>query len=282
MKKKITISLSEKALKSVDAIVDRIFLRNRSQAIEYLIEKKIGENKVAVILATGPAGALRISKEEYRPTARIANSSVAEMAIENLRENGFKKIYIIGEQPVLTAIFDIVGDGNKFGVKISYLEDRDPPGTAASLRLLKGELKSTFLVVFGDILFSRVDVEKLWKYHFRHHGISTLLVTGSSTTRGGTKVPIKSSILEVEGDKIIKFLTKPTKPYGPRDSGLVFSCLFVAEPEMFSYSGNWLENDIFPYLAEKGYLYSYMSSEGQIHIHSKEDKKLYNKSPLAI
>ncbi len=35
-----------------------------------------------------------------------------------------------------------------------------------------------------------------------------------------------------------------------------------------------LENDVFPKLAQKGFLYSYLSSEGETHIHSEKDKKL--------
>ena len=45
------------------------------------------------------------------------------------------------------------------------------------------------------------------------------------------------------------------------------------QPEIMEYTGDSLENDIFPILAEKGFLYSYLSSEEEIHIHSKDDAK---------
>ncbi len=53
----------------------------------------------------------------------------------------------------------------------------------------------------------------------------------------------------------------------------VFSSIFVVEPEIFSYPGDSLENDVFPMIANKNLLYCYMSREGETHIHSKEDIK---------
>ena len=123
MKEKITISLDKKVLKNVDALVDRIYIRNRSQAIEYLLEKRLYEDKVAVILATGSEKKLKINDQEYRITAKIGNSSVIELAIKKLREKDFKRIFIVGEQPVLTSVFNLVGDGKKYGVSIKFIEE---------------------------------------------------------------------------------------------------------------------------------------------------------------
>ena len=47
----------------------------------------------------------------------------------------------------------------------------------------------------------------------------------------------------------------------------------IAYDRIMEYSGNWLEDDVFPKLADKGFLYSYLSSEEQTHIHSKEDAR---------
>ncbi len=274
MKKRITITLDEKILKNVASVVDRLYIRNMSQAVQFLIEKTLGENKVAVILATGQSNALKISKNEYRATARIKDSSVIEMAIKNLRENGFKNIYIVGEQPVLASIFNLVGDGSRYGIKIKFVEDENPPGSAASLRLLKGEIKSTFIVVFGDIIFNKMDIKKLWTHHFKQPAIATLMVTSSPSTLGGSTIPIKKSPLKVEGNTVIKVFPKLTKPIKElKESTIIFSSILVAEPEIMEYTGDWLETDVFPKLAEKGFLYSYLSSEEEIHIHSKEDAR---------
>ena len=193
MKKRLTITLDEKILKNVDSVIDLLYIRNRSQAIEFLVGKSLGENKVAVILASGPSEQLKVSKNEYRPTARIKESSVIEMAIKNLRENGFKRIYVLGEQPVLTSIFNLIGDGGRYGVKIEFVENENSSGTAASLRSLKGVIKSTFLVVAGDTIFNKEGITKLWTHHFKHPAIATIMVTSSNLILGGSNVPIRKS-----------------------------------------------------------------------------------------
>ena len=45
----------------------------------------------------------------------------------------------------------------------------------------------------------------------------------------------------------------------------------MTEPHIFDYSGPSLEFDVFPVLAEKGFLNGHLSSEKEIHIHSKKD-----------
>ena len=86
-KRKISITLNEKLLNDVDSLVDNIFIRNRSQAIEHLVSNGIKENKAAVILLGGDESNLRISENDYSPTAKIKNNAVIELAVKKLREN---------------------------------------------------------------------------------------------------------------------------------------------------------------------------------------------------
>jgi hypothetical protein len=53
MKEKISITIDNSMLKEIDNIIDNILIRNRSQAIEYLINLALGDNKTAVILCGG-------------------------------------------------------------------------------------------------------------------------------------------------------------------------------------------------------------------------------------
>ncbi len=273
MKKKITISIDEKVLKNIDTIIDRIYIRNRSQAIEHLIENSFVREKVAAILATGPSEELKIGNNEYRATTKIRKVSVIERAIKNLRSIGFNKIFIVGEKPVITSIFEQIDSGKKYGIKVNYVQCENPPGSAESLRSLKGEINTTFLIIFGDIIFNKMDIDRLWKHHFRHKGIATLMVSPSSLILGGSKIPIKKSPLEIEGNIVIKAFPKQQKAIKSLEKPeIVFSSIFVAEPEILAYPGDSLENHVFPIIAEKGLLYSYLSNETQFHIHSKEDK----------
>ncbi|MBU0756742.1 MAG: hypothetical protein KKF44_01640 [Nanoarchaeota archaeon] len=260
MRKKISITINEKTLSEIDNIIDNIYIRNRSQAIELLVNNALGENKVAVILCGGPENILKIGKENFRPTAKIGNTSVIEMALKKLREDGFKTIFFIARHNVITEIFKTVQNGSKFGVTLEYVEEYESSGTAESLRLLRGKLKTSFLVVYGDIIFNKINIEELWNTHLKKKGLASLMLTTTAN-------PSKKGVVKIEGSNILEFLQKPRGS----DIYLGFSSIFVATPELFEYSGKSLEDDVFPLLAKKGLLSGHMSANKELHIHSQDD-----------
>ena len=259
-KTKISITINEKTLQDIDSIIDNVYIRNRSQAIEHLAKNALGENKAAVILLGGSEEHLKISKEDYRCTARAKNSSVIELAIKKLRDNNFKTIFIVARHNLLTRLFEMLKDGTDYGVKINYIEEKSSNGTADSLRLLKGKVNTNFLAVYGDIIFNKINIEELWNDHIKQNATATIMLTTSSK-------PSEKGTVKVEGNKVLTFTQKPKKS----DIYLVFSPIFVTEPQIFEYSGNSLEFDVFPELAEKGLLNGHLSSEKEVHIHNKKD-----------
>jgi NDP-sugar pyrophosphorylase family protein len=259
-KTKISITINEKTLQDIDSIIDNIYIRNRSQAIEHLVKNSLGENKTAVILLGGDENHIKISKNEYRPTARIKNSTVIEMALKKLRENNFKTIFIVARHNLLTRLFELLKDGTDYGVKINYIEEKSSNGTADSLRTLKGRLNTNFLVVYGDVIFNKINIDELWNDHIKQNSIATIMLTTSSKTS-------EKGTVRVEGNKVLSFEQKPRKS----DIYLVFSPIFITEPQILEYRGSSLEFDIFPELAEKGLLNGHLSSEKENHIHSKRD-----------
>ena len=119
-------------------------------------------------------------------------------------------------------------------------------------------------IVFGDIIFNKINIEELWNQHVRQNAIATLMLTTSP-------MPSSKGIVKMEGIKILKFEQKPKHS----DIYIGFSSMFVAEPEILGYRGHSLECDIFPKLAEKGLLQGHLSSEKEVHIHTKEDIRKY-------
>ena len=259
-KSKISITINEKTLQDIDSIIDNIYIRNRSQAIEHLAKNALGENKSAVILLGGNEKSLKISKEGYRPTAKIKKFSVIEMALKKLRGNNFKTVFIIARHILLTKLFEMLKDGIDYGIKINYIEEKSSEGTADTLRLLKGKVITNFLVVYGDIIFNKINIEELWNDHIKQNAIATIMLTTSSK-------PSEKGTVRVEGNKVLTFAQKPKKS----DIYLVFSPIFITEPQIFEYSGSSLESDVFPELAEKGLLNGHLSSEKEVHVHSKKD-----------
>jgi len=262
MKTKISITIDKKLVEDIDSMVDNIFIRNRSQAIESLVKNALGENRNVVILCGGKEKDLEVANNQYSPTLKLNNFTLIETTIKKLRENNFKKIFIIARSKILTKIFEILKDGSLYGVKISYIEEKTSKGTASSLRLLKGKISSNFLVVYGDLYFNKINIEGLWKDHLKKGAVCTLMLTTSPE-------PSKKGTVIMEGNKILSFTQKPSKS----DVYLVFSPIFAASPDLLEYYGNSLEYNIFQQLAEKGLLNGHFSSEKEIHIHNLNDLK---------
>lgn len=261
MKEKISITLDKAVIKNVDSLVDRLFIRNRSQAIEVLLKNYLNKNKPAVILLGGPEEKLKIGGE-FVPEVNIKGMPLIEHTINNLRKNNFKDIYIIARKKILDRIFSLLRNGEKLGVRIKYIEDKESKGTASSLRLIKKEISTSFLVLFGDIIFDKINIDDLWHNHIKNNPVATLtLITHDNPSAKGQVL--------LQGSKVIKFIQKPSK----NSSYLVFCPIFVCEPEILQYTGNSLEEDLFPALAKKQLLNGYVSSEREIHIHNQHDLK---------
>jgi NDP-sugar pyrophosphorylase family protein len=260
MKRKISITINDKTLDDIDTIIDNIYIRNRSQAIELLVNRALGDNKCAVILAGGPEDDLKISSSEYRLTGKIDSLTVIESAISKLKDEGFSKVWVIARHKVISAIFNIIQNGSKYGVEIKYKEEVSSEGTADSLRLIKGEIQSNFLVVYGDLYFKNINIEELWNTHLKQKGTASLLLNV-------TQDPSKKGIVKLEGSKILEFVQKPKHS----DIYLGFASMFVAEPELLEYPGASLEQDVFPVLASKRLLTGYLSTSKIAKIHSKDD-----------
>ena len=137
MKQKISITINDKILRDVDSIVDNIYIRNRSQAFEYLIKRAFKERKIAVILAgeskNNPANELK-----HRYSLKVNHSTIVEKTIRKLSDSGFKKIYIVSDHLTLTNIFKIIGDGSDFKTHIEFIDEEIQEGSSSALKLLKG------------------------------------------------------------------------------------------------------------------------------------------------
>mgnify|MGYP001859782478 FL=1 len=131
----------------------------------------------AVIMAGGKGTRLRaITNDEIpKPMAPIAGKPILEWQIECLRRQGIQEIIlIIGH--LGHKIREYFGDGTAFGVKISYIEETEPLGTAGALSMLPEKLTgSAFFLIFGDVLFD-IDLDRMRRFHEEKKAVATLFV----------------------------------------------------------------------------------------------------------
>lgn len=118
----------------------------------------------AVIMAGGKGTRLAaITKGEIpKPMVPVLGKPLLERQTEQLKQYGCTEItMIVG--CLRDKIIDYFGDGSRFGLKIDYIEETEPLGTAGAFYYLRERLPDPyFLLVFGDILFD-FDISRMEK-----------------------------------------------------------------------------------------------------------------------
>jgi NDP-sugar pyrophosphorylase family protein len=201
---KIAISIDPYLLREIESKIDGVYIKSRSQAIEYLLRKALsGDVNTAFLLSV------------------------------NYNENLIRKT---------------LGDGSNYGVKISYLLESSPCGTAGAVKGAKNMLNSPFIVANCDGMFN-FDLSSLLSYHKKMSGIVTLAIRE-------TKTPTEYGVVEMEGDNIISFNEKPSSS----KTNLVSTGIYVFNPSVLSLlpDTGMLERDVFPFLAHKNQLKGYI------------------------
>ncbi|OYT26384.1 MAG: hypothetical protein B6U97_03915 [Candidatus Altiarchaeales archaeon ex4484_96] len=256
MGEKIEVELSGKLLDEIDSLIDGAKILNRQQAIESILERSISCERVkkAVILAGGKGTRMRpFTYEIPKPLIPVGGRPLVQHTIDLLMENNIREVIFsigyLGEK-----IREYYGNGSKFGIKISYVEEKQALGTAGPLNLMKDQLNCSFLMFNGDIL-TNIDLLDFIRFHHRHGGIATIaLKTVPEPSRYGT--------VKMNGARITKFIEKPEEK---TNQSLINAGIYVMEPEIIDYipeGKTMMEHDVFPKLAAEEKLYGY-PFEGQ-------------------
>ena len=102
----------------------------------------------------------------------ICGKPILEWQIENLKACGLTDItLVIGYLGYV--IKEYFGDGEKFGVKISYFVEDSPLGTAGALFKMP-ELTEDFLLLCGDVILD-VDFNRFIEFHQKNHAWASLM-----------------------------------------------------------------------------------------------------------
>jgi mannose-1-phosphate guanylyltransferase/phosphomannomutase len=248
-RERLTITLDKNVLKLVDKFIDGSKIRNRSHAIEFLLNKSlVAKISQAVILAGGKGLNMRpFTYEMPKGLFPVGGKPILEYIIELLKKYEVRDI-IISLGHLGNKIREHFQDGKKFGVKITYVQEENEQGTAGALLLAKKHINSdAFLVLHGDIL-TDMNLSDLISFHNDTNRLMTIALTS---------VLDPSSFGEVilHGTKIKKFIEKPRK--GSHISQLVNSGIYVVDKEIFkllpAQTPSFLE-DLFGGLAKEGRL----------------------------
>jgi len=155
----------------------------------------------AIMMAGGKGARLRpYTLVLPKPLVPVGDTPVIESLLKWLRRNGVRDVFIsIGYLGHL--IKALCGNGRQWDINIAYNEEFEPMGTIGPLRVLADKLKSTFLVLNGDLV-TDLDLREFVKFHKRHGGMLTVAVKKKS-------VKVDLGVLDSKAGLVTGFREKP-------------------------------------------------------------------------
>ncbi len=171
----------------------------------------------AVILAAGEGHRMRpLTSHRPKVMLPIANRPLVEHLLIEVKEGGIDEfIFVVGycDQQVR----DYFGDGKKWGVSITYSEQRRQLGTADAIRMVENAVEGNFLVLNGDVIVSRGDVTKI---KAKKHSTMSLFPVNDRGALG---------MVEFSGSKVVNIYEKTEAPPG----AMANAGLYLFTPEIF-------------------------------------------------
>ncbi len=180
----------------------------------------------AVIMAGGEGTRLRpLTSRTPKPLLPVANRPMLEHVVELVRRHGIEEILItVGF--MADVIRNHFGDGSEFGVRIDYVNEAEPLGTAGSVANARDRLDDRFLVLSGDVV-TDVDLGRLLAEHERR------ALGGAWATIGLVRVPdpVEFGVVVTAADGTVeRFVEKPGR--GQVLSDAINTGVYVLEPRV--------------------------------------------------
>jgi len=220
----------------------------------------------AVILAGGEATRLRpLTCNTAKIMVPVLNHPFLEHFIAYLKKHNITEVILaLGQQ--ITPIQSYFGDGNKFGVKISYSEEDSPMGTAGAVKNVERLLDSSFIVFNGDV-FTYIDLTAMANSHREKRASVSMALTPVEN-------PTIYGVVETDNEgKVQRFVEKPS--WDEVTTNMINAGIYIMEPSTLSYITpnvfSMFERDVFPQLLKEGQaIYSYPSEAYWIDIGTPE------------
>ena len=249
-------------------IVDENKILIGLKTIQHLTYAKRYDNPVFLMAGGFGTRLLPLTKETPKPLLDVGNRPILETIIVRLAKAGFYNFYISTHYKA-EKIKEYFGDGSTWGVKIEYVNEEKPLGTAGSIGLLPKNLpKLPILMMNGDVL-TEVNFEHLLTFHQQQKGIATMCIREYD-------VQIPFGVVNTEELQAKSIVEKPIQKF------FVNAGIYVLEPELVNKvitntsidMPNLLENQIgqgekisvFP-------IYEYWLDVGQIEEYKKANRE---------
>jgi NDP-sugar pyrophosphorylase family protein len=177
--------------------------------------------KKAVILAGGLGMRLRpLTNIVPKPLLPIGESTILEMQILALKKHGVEEVFIAANY-MSDYLDSVVGDGQKYGVKVTLSREDEPLGTCGPLALLQDKLNEPFFMMNGDIL-TNLDFSRLGAFALERKAALTVVTKEIA-------IPFRFGRVLTDGDYITGVEEKPNFLLE------ILAGIYVLTPAVFGY-----------------------------------------------
>jgi len=180
----------------------------------------------AVVMAGGEGSRLRpLTLGRPKPMIPMVNKPVMAHILELLKKHGFSEV-VVTVQYLADNIRNAFGDGEGYGLKITYSLEDTPLGTAGSVKKAQEYLDETFLVISGDAV-TDFNLTEIVNFHQANKAMATL-------TLYRVPNPLEYGVVIIDDQGHIRqFLEKPS--WGEVFSDTINTGLYVLEPAALYY-----------------------------------------------
>lgn len=159
----------------------------------------------AMIMAGGRGERLRpLTDTIPKPLLNVAGKPIMEYCVEQLANYGIEDVWVsvryLGKQ-----IEDHFGDGASHGVRIHYVQEEEPLGTAGAVGLATSMKRETILLMNADLI-TNIDLEDFYReFRAKNADIAVACIP--------YLVNIPYGVIDVVDGKVMSFREKPTYTY---------------------------------------------------------------------
>ncbi len=206
-----------------------------------------------MILAGGEGTRLRpLTSNVPKPIVRLVDRPFISFMLEWLRGHGVEEV-ILSCGFMAERVRSVLGDGSGLGIRLRYVEEPEPRGTAGAVKLAEPMLDERFLMLNGDVL-TDIDLGAQLAQHEATGARATLaLVSVADPSAYGL-------VVLDERRAVTDFVEKPSS--GRLPSNLISAGAYVLEREILELVAPdrkvSIEGEIWPLLVGEG-LYGFPS-----------------------
>jgi len=188
------------------------------ETLQHLTDSKKFDNPVFLMAGGFGKRLMPLTEDIPKPLLKVGNTPILQTILESFISNGFHNFYISTHYKA-EMIRNYFGDGSAWDVKIKYVHEEEPLGTAGAVALLPESLSNMPIIMMNGDLLTKVNFENLISFHCEQGGIATMCVREYDF-----QVPY--GVVKADGQQVRNIVEKPIHKF------FVNAGIYVIEPDL--------------------------------------------------